>query len=335
MRISELDLACPPMPPSSTTRCAAPRRRRRPPRTGPPGPAPTMTTSKACSSKSVGAPAASAISAFDGSLRARPSGRTISGSFTSGPASRETRAPRPSRPDRRRAGLRSARRPPSARRPCPTTDSPTMWTVCGTMRRSVAHSSRKLEMALVEHLVRRSRRLGDVVVDAPQGHRVEDRLGGRRVCPGRPRGTTSPRLACGWSCRARSSSSPPVASESDSPASTSATSSPALASSASARSARFGLAQALDPVVVGVALNELSRDVFEDDLVFVDDEKDGARHLVGTDPSGRSPGVARDAGYPRRTAGTFSCPTATPATRRLRGPRPGLRMRRVATRARR
>jgi hypothetical protein len=36
---------------------------------------------------------------------------------------------------------------------------------------------------------------------------------------------------------------------------------------------------------VGVALSELSRHVFEDDLVFVDDEKDGARHLVSADPT--------------------------------------------------
>jgi len=40
---------------------------------------------------------------------------------------------------------------------------------------------------VVEPLVRRGRRLQHVVVDSPQGHRVEDRLGGWLVRPGAPR----------------------------------------------------------------------------------------------------------------------------------------------------
>ena len=63
---------------------------------------------------------------------------------------------------------------------------------------------------LVEDLVGRGRRLGHVVVDAPEGHR---RRGSRRRSarpPRRPAGTSSARLACGCSSRTRSSSSLPV-----------------------------------------------------------------------------------------------------------------------------
>ena len=44
------------------------------------------------------------------------------------------------------------------------------------------------------------------------------------------------------------------------------------------------IAQALDAVVTAVAPDELSLDVFEGVLVFVDGEEDGKRHLV-FDPS--------------------------------------------------
>jgi hypothetical protein len=40
------------------------------------------------------------------------------------------------------------------------------------------------------------------------------------------------------------------------------------------------IAQALDTVVMGVALDELSLDVFEGVLVFENGEKDGRRHLA-------------------------------------------------------
>ena len=113
--------------------------------------------------------------------------------------------------------------------------------------------------------------------------RIASAVGGSAQAP---TGTTSARLACGWSWRTRSSRSPPVASESDLPASTSATSSPASASSVSVRSACSGSLEALDAVVTAVALDELSLDVFEDVLVFVDGEEDGRRHLVSVGPSG-------------------------------------------------
>ena len=51
----------------------------------PVGPAPTITRSNRSSSRLLGAPATSAISAFDGSPSARPSGRTTIGSGTSRP----------------------------------------------------------------------------------------------------------------------------------------------------------------------------------------------------------------------------------------------------------
>ena len=122
-------------------------------------------------------------------------------------------------------------------------------------------------------------RPGDVVVDSPQGHRVEDRLGARRVCPGSRRDeqrTLGVRMELPRSLEATRRRSHPERL----PASTSATSSPAWASSAISTEAPAPARSGFRPVVTGVALDELSLDVFEDVLVFVDDEKDGERHLV-------------------------------------------------------
>jgi hypothetical protein len=46
------------------------------------------------------------------------------------------------------------------------------------------------------------------------------------------------------------------------------------------------IAQALDTVIMGVALDELSLDVLEGVLVFENGEEDGRRHLACFDPSG-------------------------------------------------
>ena len=106
-----------------------------------------MTRSKARSSKSAGAPAAAAISALEGSLRNRPSGRAMSGSFASGPAL-ASRA-RPSSESARQKACGAAQRSKTSlsSKALPDHVSPTMWTVCGMMRRSRAHSSRKLDTA--------------------------------------------------------------------------------------------------------------------------------------------------------------------------------------------
>ena len=106
-----------------------------------------MTTSKAASSTSIAAPAASAISALEGLLRARPSGRSITGSVMSAPAA--SSSSRPCSDSARQNECGTAQRSKTSRSSYALPDhcSPTMWIVWGTRRRSVAHSSRKPEIA--------------------------------------------------------------------------------------------------------------------------------------------------------------------------------------------
>ncbi len=74
------------MPPGSTTTTSSPSEAPYTADDRPAGPAPTTSRSNVWSSTPCGAPAATAISAFDGSLSIVPSGSTISGRRTSGPA---------------------------------------------------------------------------------------------------------------------------------------------------------------------------------------------------------------------------------------------------------
>ena len=74
------------MPAASTTTTFSPSEAPYTAAERPAGPAPTISRSNVRSSNVSGAPAASAISAFEGSLSARPSGSSMSGRRASGPA---------------------------------------------------------------------------------------------------------------------------------------------------------------------------------------------------------------------------------------------------------
>ena len=151
-----------------------------------------------------GAPAARAISAFDGSWRTRPSGSTISGELRVGARADEQLAPLlPNRPGRSCAGRSTARRPPSARRLDPTTSRRRYERSAGRDRDRVptrAGNSRRLR-GTPRQVTRpgweRSSR-------CPREPGV--RIASASAVVGSPQtsgGTRSARFACGWSCRAR------------------------------------------------------------------------------------------------------------------------------------
>ena len=160
-------------------------------------------------SSAAGAPTSSAISALDGSLRTRPSGSTISGSFASGPALASS-----SRPFVRR------RQAEGVRGGALLEDLPQL---VGPARPRLAHDvhglrndapiPRPLEQEtrdrLVEDLVERPGRPRHVVVDASERHRVADRVGRRLIRPDvRPERAAPARRAGAADARARAGDAP-------------------------------------------------------------------------------------------------------------------------------
>ena len=147
--------------------------------------------------------------------------------------------------------------------------------------RHLAQLRRPLEQegrdGVVEHLVRPTRRHGDVVIDAPQGDRVEDRLGGRRVCQGVPR-DHQPALGMRMKLpRSREQSTAGhtrerLGRQHQGQLVT------GIGQLRQLTERLLRIVRALDPVVVAIASDELSLDVPEGVQVAVDNEEDGAGH---------------------------------------------------------
>ena len=236
-----------------------------------------MTTSKAASSTSIAAPAASAISALEGLLRARPSGRSITGSVHVGTRRLEQLASLIG------VGEAEGVRDRAALEDLPQLVGPARPLLADDVDRvgDQAPLGRPLEQEagdrLVEHLVGGGRRPRDVVVDPPEGDRVEDRLGARRIRPGAP-GDHQPPL------RVRMQLARPLEQLTagrirERPAGEHERHVLAVARQVRQPAERpLGIAQALDPVVVRVALDELRLELCEDVRVLFDDEQDGGSH---------------------------------------------------------
>jgi hypothetical protein len=147
--------------------------------------------------------------------------------------------------------------------------------------RDLALLGRPLEQeggdGVVEHLVRPRRRHRDVVVDAAQGDRVDDRLGGRRVGQRVPRDhqpALGVRVELAHPLEHATAGHPRERPRREHQGQLDA----GVGQRGELPQRLLGIARARDPVVVAVALHELGRHAFESGLVSVDDEEDGKRH---------------------------------------------------------